>query len=525
MKVKNYPGAVGDNRQLLDVSSDYNNFSNLAYFISEYKKAKQIIAQCKDFYRNFLRNKLYSFDDLKNIENINLLRFNVNWETYLNNCKQIYLFMVNKYLEEQINSNLKTYHFGFYKDSIYKSEYWEREHNNNVWEVRGDKCTLLSCVESYKYWNYLYDIFILKKWNAHTTDEQSFQFDTFYKDALNLSEVNENNKEINKFNKTEITRYDREGWGDNAKIVVHKHPITVVMFGDEEKKLFEIFEEAGNKFYPIYEQIKYHPEKYLDEWKELNEFIQNNYKIIKTSKEDLTYASNETLAEIEKKKTHKGLLFPVDYYIGKKQYAIDAYKFINWDYVKYHENDRKHYWDDEKRKDYNPVYENLLNCNLKTISLIKATELLYYIQTVNPDYYKAKDSIFNPPKKVKKNKKPGDYIEPDDYDDHPSRNKSSKEKNNPYLVNNSNYYYVLIDNIPYKFTDNLSDVKIEYNESDNILVCHFFKEYKYQKWSWPSDTPYTVEQHTFTLKFDCATNEPIYYNYRYNTHEEKISYR
>lgn len=123
MKVKNYPGAVGDNRQLLDVSSDYNNFSNLAYFISEYKKAKQIIAQCKDFYRNFLRNKLYSFDDLKNIENINLLRFNVNWETYLNNCKQIYLFMVNKYLEEQINSNLKTYHFGFYKDSIYKSEY------------------------------------------------------------------------------------------------------------------------------------------------------------------------------------------------------------------------------------------------------------------------------------------------------------------------------------------------------------------------------------------------------------------
>ena len=99
MKVKNYPGAVGDNRQLLDVSSDYNNFSNLAYFISEYKKAKQIIAQCKDFYRNFLRNKLYSFDDLKNIENINLLRFNVNWETYLNNCKQIYLFMVNKYLD------------------------------------------------------------------------------------------------------------------------------------------------------------------------------------------------------------------------------------------------------------------------------------------------------------------------------------------------------------------------------------------------------------------------------------------
>ena len=141
--------------------------------------------------------------ELKNIENINLLRFNVNWETYLNNCKQIYLFMVNKYLEEQINSNLKTYHFGFYKDSIYKSEYWEREHNNNVWEVRGDKCTLLSCVESYKYWNYLYDIFILKKWNAHTTNEQSFQFDTFYKDALNLSEVNENNKEINKFNKTE----------------------------------------------------------------------------------------------------------------------------------------------------------------------------------------------------------------------------------------------------------------------------------------------------------------------------------
>ena len=39
MKVKNYPGAVGDNRQLLDVSSDYNNFSNLAYFISEYRKA------------------------------------------------------------------------------------------------------------------------------------------------------------------------------------------------------------------------------------------------------------------------------------------------------------------------------------------------------------------------------------------------------------------------------------------------------------------------------------------------------
>ena len=30
------------NQQLLDNSSDFNNFENLSYFISEYKKAKEI---------------------------------------------------------------------------------------------------------------------------------------------------------------------------------------------------------------------------------------------------------------------------------------------------------------------------------------------------------------------------------------------------------------------------------------------------------------------------------------------------
>lgn len=513
MNVKNYPGVVDKSQQLLDVSSDYNNFSNLAYFISEYKKAKQIIAQCKDFYRNFLRNKLYSFDDLKNVDNINLLRFNVNWETYLNNCKQIYLFIVNKYLEEQINSNLEKYRFGFYQESIYRNIFYEEKHNNNVWEVRGEKGTLLSCVDSYRYWTQLYNIFILKEWKAHTTDEQTFQFDTFYSDALNLIEVDKNNKDINKFPKTEITKYERDGWGDNEKIKVCKQPITVVMFGNEEKKLFEIFKEAGDKFFPIYEQIIFHPEDYIDEWKEFNEFIQNNYKIKKINDEDLTYASDETLIQIEKSKSHKCMLFPVDYYIGNKQYAIDAYKFINWDYVKYRDKSKRYYWNEDytNDKDYNPIYNNLLNSDLEYISLIKCTELLYHIQTVNPDYYKAKDVIFNPKKKEKKNKKPGD--------------KSSKEKDNPYLVNNPNYYYVLIDNIPYKFSDDLDCTKIIYDEKKNILECTYKKEYKYQKWSWPSDTPYTVELHSFVLKFDCSTNEPIYYKYNYSTHEEKIRYR
>lgn len=521
MKVKNVQGAANQ-KQLLDISSDYNNFSNLAYFISEYKKAKQIISQCKDFYRNFLRNKLYTFNDLKNVENLNLLQFEVNWETYLNNCEKIYLFIVNKYLEEQINSNLKTYHFGFYKESIYKSEYYGREHNNNVWEVRGDKNTLLSCVESYKYWNHLYYIYIFKKWNAHNTSEQSFQADTFYNDALNLWEVNDENKIINKFKKTEITRYDKQGWGKDEKIVVCKTPISVVMFGDEEKKLFEIFKETGEKFYPIYEEIKYHPEDYIDIWKEYNEFVKDNFNEINPNKNDLEYASNETLRKLKIVNSHKGLLFPVDYFIGNEQYAIDAYKFINWEFIKYkRKQDRRTWHEYNNEKDKNPVYDNLLESDLKNRSLIKCTELLYHIQTINPNYYKAADLVFNPKKKETRKKKPGDLIEPEDF----NRNKSISIKNDPYILNNDNYYYILIDNIPYKFTDDLDYVKIEYNEDDNILVCKYSKEYKYKKWAWPSDTPWTVEEYFFMLKFDCATNEPICYNYKYNTHEEKISYR
>ena len=511
MKVKNYSKGADDNQHLLDISSDYNNFSNLSYFISEYKKAKQIIAQCENFYQNFLRNKLYRFDELKSIENINLLNFKVNWEIYLGNCKLIYLFMVNKYLEEQINLKLKTYHFGFYKESIYKSEYWGRDHNNNVWEVRGDADTLLSCVNDCKYWNLLYDIYIFKTWHAHNTSEQIFQPDEIFDDALNLNEVDKNNKKINKFEKTKITRYYKKGFGDEEKIIVCDNPIYVVMFGEEETKLFEIFKEAGEKFYPIYEQIKFHPEEYINEWNELQKFIKDNFKEINSNKNDLIYASGEILRKQEIIKSHKGILFPVDYFIGNKQYVVDAYKFINLDYVKYRVNNKKRYsYSFNKEKNYNLIYENLMHCDLNERSIIKCTELLYYIQTINPDYYKAKDLIFNSKKEEKKDK---NLFE---------RDKSNEQLNNPYIVNNPNYYYVLIDNIPYKFTDALYNVKIEYNESDNILTCEYFKNHKYQKWVWPSDSPYTVESYSFVLKFDCATNEPIYYKYNYNTHEEKI---
>lgn len=57
-------------------NTDYNNFSDLSYFVSEYNKEKNMIKECEQFYASFLESKLWTFNKLINYEYLSLIDMN-----------------------------------------------------------------------------------------------------------------------------------------------------------------------------------------------------------------------------------------------------------------------------------------------------------------------------------------------------------------------------------------------------------------------------------------------------------------
>lgn len=466
MKVTNKIEGAGDNQHLLDISSDFNNYSNLAYFISEYKKAKQIIRQCKSFYRNFLMSKLYTIDELKTIDNVNLLQFRFNWSEYINKCTELFKYIVYKDLQNEIKkSNLTKYQFGFYEVSPYLRKY-RSEYETNVWEFHFNDDALITSID---YFDSLLFSSILRKYKLLTSkDELHSNSEDNLLDAI---EVHRANTKVIK-NYDVITKhifeysFKHSGYIDTGKTAKY------VLFGDEENTLVKIVQQIGEKYSTLLKDIICNPENHYNEWLDFTEFMKSYYKF------------NGHVAN-----THFYLFAPVDYIIDGSSYVIDAYQFLNTDYVKY----KIKYDDDIDEYDsQHTLYYNINKSSISDLLLLKNTSLMYHIQETNPNYHKVKKL----------------------YDD-----KEFK------LFKNTNYYFILIDNVPFRFSDDLDNVKIQYDEEKNILKCSYVHEDKYKKWAWPSDTPWTVDEYFYDLEFDCSTNEPIYYNYHKSTHEEKCRYR
>lgn len=454
---------------LLDSTSDYNNFANLSYFIGEYKKAVQIIKQCKNFYYQFLRTKLYSYDQLKDI-NINPYNINIYKDKYCEHCRNLEEYIVNRWLEKEINSSLKTYKLVFnaecYINKV-QASYWNPRYNE--WELIPSKKAL---IQNFEY---------LQKFKHHFENDVEYKKDDQYpRDAHNVFGekllLEYANSEI--VDESEIfdqTLY-KWNWEKNKKTKKYedvytplKDTVKCTLLKSEENKLISILREAAVHFDKLYDKIKKNPEKYLKEWNEYCEFVKNNYRYIHIYTHNGYYV-NEGYegAKIDKEKEHRrdavdALFFPLELIIDKDSYLFEGYQYVNQEGFK-----ERSLFDEDKR--CHPIYyTKLLN------------------EYLMPNY--------------------GEYYE--------------KEKERWFNENKKDWYYIVIDSIAYRFTDYIEGVKIKLEEEDNILQCDYETEERHQKWRWPSDSPYVVTKESYDLRFSTLTNEPVYYAMSKDKYEEQ----
>lgn len=455
---------------LLDSTSDYNNFANLSYFIGEYKKAIQIINQCNDFYYHFLMTKLYNYDQLKDI-NINPYKIFVHKEKFSNHCGELTNYIVNRWLEKEINSSLKTYKLVFnaecYINKV-KESYWNPRYNE--WELIPSKKAL---IKNFEY---------LQKFKHYFENDSKYERDDPYpRNAYNVfgekllleyanSEIVD---ESEIFDQT-LYKFD---WKINKKTKKYedvytplKNTVKFTTLKNEENKLLSILREAAVRFDKLYDKIKKNPENYINEWNEYKEFVKNNYKYIHIYKHN-GYYCNEGYegAKIDKEEEQRRdsineLFLPLELTIDENTYLFEGYQYANESGLK----DRSLFDNDDYK--YHPIsYTKLLN------------------EYLIPNY--------------------GEFYE--------------NEKKRWFEENKKDWYYVIIDSIAYRFTNCISAVKIELEEDDNILQCDYETEKRHQKWRWPSDSPYVVTKEFYDLRFSTLTNEPVYYNMSKDTYEEQ----
>jgi hypothetical protein len=459
---------------LLDSTSDYNNFANLSYFIGEYKKAVQIINQCNNFYYQFLRTKLYNYDQLKDI-NINPYKIFIYKDEYIKHCRNLESYIVNRWLEKEINSSLKTYKLVFNGDCYInkvQASYWNKRYNE--WELMPSKD---SYIQNFEY---------LQKFKHHFESDAKYEKDAQYtRDAhivfgekILLEYVNP--KLVDESEVFDLTLYKWD-YQKNKKTKKYedvytplKKTVKCTLLKSEENKLISILREAAVRFDNLYDKIKQHPEKYIKEWNEYLEFVKDNYKYIHIyTSQGYNCSENYPGAKIDKEyeKTRDSidaLFFPLELIIDKDKYLFEGYEYVNATGFK-----KDSIFDDDKNT-YHPIsYTKLLN------------------EYLIPNY--------------------GEYYE--------------NEKKRWFEENKKDWYYVIIDSIAYRFTNCISAVKIELEEEDNILQCDYETEERYQKWRWPSDSPYVVTKEFYDLRFSTLTNEPVYYNMSKDTYEEKQNRR
>ena len=453
---------------LLDNTSDYNNFSNLSYFIGEYKKAVQIIKQCNNFYYQFLRTKLYDYDQLKDV-NINPYKINIYKDKYCDHCRKLEDFIRNRWLSKEINASLKTYKFVFNADCYVnklQESYWKDRYNE--WELMPSDD---SYIQDFKYlqklvYHFKYDV------KYEKDDEHPRAADISFAEKVLSEHVNPKLLDENNIFDLQLYQWD---YKKNKKTKKYEDVYTpwktvkCTLLTKEEIKLISILRESAVRFDKLYDKIKKNPENYIKEWNEYCEFVKNNYRYIHIYKHNGYYvnegyegATVDTKEE-QLRDTIDALLLPIGLTIDKESYLFEGYMYVNNDGFK----ERSLF--EEETKCHPIHYTKLLN------------------EYLIPNY--------------------GEYYE--------------KEKQKWFEENNKNWYYVVIDSIAYRFTDYIEGVKIKLEEEDNILQCDYKTEERHQKWRWPSDSPYVVTKNYYDLRFSTLTNEPVYYNTYKDTYEEQ----
>lgn len=542
--------------QLLDTKSDYNNYSNLSYFISQYKRAVEIINECNTFYSNFLRNKLLTKQDIIHTPGINVLGMHFDMSVYVKNVDRLYDFFIYKVLSKEFAENLKKYRYsicaentldscGCVIDTTYTS-YRIEPYNGGI-PLGND------------YFGFLIDCFCKNVYNVgkvfegdeHYTWRHKFldkalaQYENYDKKIKNeiegFSKVNATTGKIvvgnGKTIKVKIAEIERYTGQWNCKTQKYKwestgESDTFVIFGKEELKMIEILKDFHKKYNDVHHDMLVNPGKYTDLWKEYvntilcnkrnlsleqQENLTETYRGVRRVQKGLTYAfeldePGEYVINhgYDRKTNQKYMFAPVDYTFGptgyiKKNgekreaehdklsgmtylhkdetdeyvngtYSIDAVKFLNTELL-----DKKF----SEKRDYEDDYEDRYKIShLEDSFFVNKRKLQLQIEKVHPQ---AEQAI----------------------------------KKNADLILEYDWYYVLIDNTPYKFSNDLSGVKIEWDEEKNILRCEYEYETRRKKAPWPGWMPWIVTTHYYHLEFDCNTNEPVSYEYLCDSVEEK----
>lgn len=511
------------NLQLLDTSSDYDNYTNLAYFISEYKKAVQIISQCKDFYKNFLQNKLYTTDQLEKIPGINLLNMRFELSDYLGNCKELYQYYVYKKLSKEFASKLKKYSFGLtdLKSSlngspIYRVDgYWHQTMGTMLgYKIIPKNGAIINSER--------YSSELIYNFGYYCTDIHEPEYYTgygcpIYLDKIPIKYLDQYSSEDyadKKDFKIKGVKVEKVYKWDKVKLKTKKDEWKwektdyfdfFACFTDEEAKMIEILRDFANRNKKVKRDIIYHPEKYIDLWneyikfkeKEIKKFLERFFED-KPERAEYAYRCSIPQKKYERGFYKYGKLCPVIYRVGDEDYSIDAYKFLNIDLLK----EMFRVSDKRNKTNYYPYEEDWDDNDFDSDDWEE--ECMSY-----QDFQQIRDEFYIKRKQLQT------YLEETD------ENAANAFKKNFAKELCCNWYYILIDDVPYEFTDNLSSVKINFKEKQNILECTYTHTDRRKKAPWPGWMPWIVTNTLYYLAFDCSTNEPIKYTVSSHSHEEK----
>lgn len=505
-------------QQLLDNSSDFNNFENLSYFIGEYKKAKEIVSQCKSFYYNFLRTKLYSISELRIIPNINFVDLHLCLEIYDKNVDKLtkyILFNIAQKELRKISDNYDLKFFDFLKGTSGKS--WDNQ--ENTWSIYAKKESLFYETKIFNLLTKrLFDDFSI--YSSYPTNEiNSWLYDNCVHECC-ISEKYVKEHKLKAINiQKEKRTYDIETKSHSTKQEKYANgkPIMLNFYelGKEEINLIKFIEKfrKNHSYKELYNEIFLNPEKYYDKWLEYIEFAKSNFKTLKA---DILYdiSNREVIKEQEKSKyifcpavflKYKKYLNENDFRKGYKKFVtseecyIEAYDFINKKMLNLY-----HDWEEDKKHEYEQGYE------FKTWKKGDYFEKFYnnnYVGLFESDL--APYLLLDIPRLLEVVKQSSDYTYIDFSEYH--------NEVFPY-----EYYFIIINCTPFKFSDSLEKVDIEYNENTNILECSYLKKTKNRKYIFPSDSPWIVTDLNYSLDFDCSNNEPIKYRYNKSTYKESI---
>ena len=507
------------NQQLLDTSTDFNNFSNLSYFISEYKKARQIIRQCQSFYENFLRNKVYTLSDILKLPNIVYLDYQFQIDDYYKNCDDLANHLISLFIHDELEKKSKKYKLEFKQySSKFNNEHPEGRYTNQ-WEYTISKSALVQDRRIFEH--YLNNLFSnegkFSKLDDNDDENYTVKQRTYYRSDIPDNYYFENQVEIKdtKYkNNPEsckdicyIQLYNKE-YKEDPKTKKYRNFFTpidgkegqlpVVDFSKDELEVIKILKRAYHLYGNLSNDIKVHPKKYLKEWNDYLKFRKDNYI--------LQWYDPLSLKRYE----HFGAIgFTFEQY-GKCDHFIDALDFLRYEYIEadLSKHDRIYHYDEEDYLDseyededgisHKVLKPEVLDRKLKYKQLNSHISNKFYIDQTQVNLY------------VKEHFS-------DEFDEELQRNRFKNifvDKEPSWRSNKSGdiWYYVLYDNIPLTFCTNLSDVEINFNEELNILECYYCRKTRRKKAAWPGWLPWIVTTSSYTVNFDCTTNELIYYN-------------